>query len=228
VRALPFLAALFVTSPALAAEVPHDATRITEDSLGKLLRDAHRQLFGVTPGPERLLGAWAHVELETARGSQCFAHNLGNLTVTSDWDGDFSVLRVLERVPKHPTKWKEQPIRFRAYGSAMEGALDYWRVLSGRFGSAMARMDDGDALGAGNRLCEAGYSTADCDGYSRGLDGLYRGLRVSWLHRIGDLDATGSEEITLREWDEIARVNGVDACVVSTLEPQASTGATTP
>jgi hypothetical protein len=153
-------------------------TPLELEQIGRILGVAHRQLYGVYPGPERWLIAWAHVAHEIGRGRTCVENNLGNIVVSLRWPGGWHLRRVQERLTRGSERWVVQRVRFRSYETPMEGALDYWRVISGHFGSALPLFDAGDAAAAGRLLCERGYSTAPCEAYGAGLRGLYSELRA--------------------------------------------------
>jgi flagellum-specific peptidoglycan hydrolase FlgJ len=198
---------LLSSAPAAASDTPVAMTEI-----GPLLARAHRRLFGVPPSPERLLVAWSHVALETARGERCRSNNVGNIVVTLDWTGAENVIRVEERVRRDPDVWRPQEMRFRAYATLDDGAEDYWRVVGGRFGSALARFDGGDAGAAGRTLCTSGYATADCDAYGKGMEGLYRWMRSEGWERAVTREPAAS--MTDVDWLRLEREQGIACCVV--------------
>jgi hypothetical protein len=155
-----------------------EATPLESEQIGRLLGEAHRQLYGVYPGPERWLVAWAHVAHEVSRGATCIENNLGNAVISRKWRGAWHLRRVRERSLRGEERWVVQRVRFRSYPTPLDGALDYWRILTGHFGSALPAFDGGDPALAGRLLCERGYSTASCDAYGAGLRGLYAELRA--------------------------------------------------
>jgi hypothetical protein len=155
-----------------------EATPLESEQIGRLLGEAHRQLYGVYPSPERWLVAWAHVAHEVSRGATCIENNLGNAVISRKWRGGWHLRRVRERNLRGDERWVVQRVRFRSYPTPLDGALDYWRVLTGHFGSALPAFDGGDPALAGRILCERGYSTAACDAYGAGLRGLYAELRA--------------------------------------------------
>jgi hypothetical protein len=202
-----------------AREIPRVATPLGQEQLGELLIAAHRQLYGVAPGPERLLTAWSQVSLETGRGERCINNNVGNVVVSLDWLGPHYALRVHERVERNPDRWREQSVRFRAYPTPLEGAVDYWRTVSGSFGSQLPHFDAGRAREAGLGLCRSGYSTADCDTYAAGIAGLYAWLRGKYLHQLKDMAArsaapSAADAMTPALWAEQERRTGSAYCDV--------------
>lgn len=157
-----------------------EATPLESEQIGRLLGAAHRQLYGVYPGPERWLVAWAHVSHEISRGATCVENNLGNAVISRRWRGGWHLRQVRERDHRGEERWVVQRVRFRSYDTPMDGAVDYWRIITGNFGSSLPYFDTGDAREAGRVLCERGYSTASCEAYGAGLRGLYAELRARY------------------------------------------------
>ncbi|MCS6898915.1 MAG: hypothetical protein NZX77_03990 [Polyangiaceae bacterium] len=155
-----------------------EATPLDNEQIGRLLGEAHRELYGVYPGPERWLVAWAHVAHEISRGATCIENNLGNAVISRKWRGSWHLRRVRERDLRGEERWAVQRVRFRSYPTPLDGALDYWRILTGHFGSALPYFDGGDPAAAGRTLCLRGYSTAPCEAYGAGLQRLYAELRA--------------------------------------------------
>lgn len=163
-----------------SADPVGEPSPLESEQIGRLLGLAHRELYGVYPGPERWLIAWAHVAHEISRGKTCIENNLGNIVVSRRWRGGWHLRRVSEQDRRREPRWVVQKVRFRSYETPLEGALDYWRVITGHFGSSLPYFDTGDAAAAGKVLCERGYSTASCDAYGAGIRGLYFELRAKY------------------------------------------------
>lgn len=157
-----------------------EPTPLESEQIGRLLGLAHRQLYGVYPGPERWAIAWAHVSHEISRGKTCIENNFGNIVISRRWRGKWHLRRVKEMDRRREPRWVVQQVRFRTYETPLEGAMDYWRVITGHFGSALPFFDTGDAAKAGETLCERGYSTNDCGGYGAGIRGLYLEIRARY------------------------------------------------
>ncbi len=198
-----------------------EPTPLTSEQIGRLLAQAHRELYGVTPGPDRLLTAWAHVSLEVSRGATCIENNFINVVVSLRWRGSWHVRRVLENVDHDPTRKKYLRTRFRGYATPYEGALDYWRVMTGHFGSAVRLFDQGEARAAGALLCENGFSTGSCESYAQGLSSLYNELRGGWSYRLHSVMQPVAPEPMLNEdWEKLGPVQGQDACLSQSVSPE--------
>ncbi len=162
-------------------QIQKSLTPLSERGLVIALRSGHVQATGMLPSEERLGVAWSQCALELARGASIWCNNLGNITASSSWRGDYYVLRV---PPPDPPE-----LRFRAHANAVDGAADYWQFLltAPRFAAAMARFDAGDALGATVALGAQHYYLANVDAYSRASARLYaeyvsRGLGAAREH----------------------------------------------
>jgi hypothetical protein len=123
---------------------------------------------GQPPRPETLsilVGQWAH---ETGRGASMLNYNFGGLKgagpsgqsaayVTREGSGDNATHGVA---------------RFRAYGSAEEGARDYVSLLARRYPDAVRAAEQGDAAGFVRGLKARGYFTDDEAAYSKSVQSL--------------------------------------------------------
>lgn len=197
-----------------AREVPRVHTPLSVEQLGELLITAHRKLYGVPPSPERLLTAWAQVSLETSRGKQCYGNNLGNIVVSIEWPGANYTYRVHERVKRDPDVWREQLQRFRAYDTPLDGAMDYWRVITMNFGRHLPRFDGGEPREAGTGLCNSGYSTSDCAAYGQSMAALYTTLFAMFHHRLRELRGQTPAAMTWPLWEELERRTGIRYCAL--------------
>jgi hypothetical protein len=154
-------------------EVPKAGTPLTDRGIVDALSIGHGAYFGTIPSHPRLMCCWALVALENAHGRALWCHNFGNISAFGGWT-PFYVIRVQERVKRDPDVWKWIDMRFRAYQDATAGTADLWKLLAGRYGSALARMDAGDPTGAAHELARLGYFTAHADAYARTMTQLYR------------------------------------------------------
>lgn len=146
--------------------VERKRTVLTEVELAAYLFQGHVHVFGgVDPSAERIGCAWAQNALELDRGKQIWNFNLGNVTAGKSWSGDFYAMRV---PPPDP------PIlRFRSHASAIDGAIDYWRVMASHFGSALPLFDKGAATAVARELGRLHYYTADPNQYAPSVGKLY-------------------------------------------------------
>jgi hypothetical protein len=155
-------------------EVPKVPTALSEQQLADVLTEGHVAAFGHGPSHERLACAWAQMALEHARGKAVYCHNIGNITALGGWPGAYYVIRVQERVKRDPDVWKWMNLKFRAHETPDVGAADYWRLMTGRYKSAVARFDAADPAGAALELSRLGYYTARAEHYIKAMVSLYR------------------------------------------------------
>lgn len=154
-------------------QLPKVATPLTEQEIVDVLSAGHASLFGTLPSTPRLACAWAHVMHENGRGRAIWCNNLGNITAFG-WRAGYYVIRVQERVQRNPDVWKWVDLKFRAHETIDAGAVDYWKIMSGRYAPALALFDEGRAAGAAMKLSELGFFTALPEAYARSLASLYR------------------------------------------------------
>lgn len=148
------------------ALVDRVATPHSDAELVALLGAAHLEAFGSPPSRCRLAHAWAQVCLENGRGKSVWNHNLGNITAGPNWKGDH--YRIDNLPPPDPPS-----LRFRAHDSPEAGAVDYWKLLAGKYAPALARFDVGDTCG--------GVDVLGPEGLSWFLDDR-RGTACGWLY----------------------------------------------
>lgn len=160
--------------PATSLEVPRRKTPLTEAELAAALEHGHHLVFEEAPSRERLGCAWAQVALENGRGSAIYCNNFGNVSGFGAWAGRFYVFVVAERVSKNPDVWKTLRMKFRAYDDPVQGAADYWRILRGRYASALALFDAGSPDAGARELARLGYFTAHVEPYAKAMASLYR------------------------------------------------------
>lgn len=147
-------------------EIPKVLTPLTELELVEVLYLSHGQAFELFPSAERLGVAWAQCALELGRGKSIWNFNIGNITAGSKWLGDYYVLKVPP--PDPPT------LKFRAHESPIDGGVDYWKLISGRYASTIPYFDRGDANGAAVELGRLKYFLAHVETYANGMTSLYK------------------------------------------------------
>lgn len=153
-------------------EVPRKRTPLSESQLLEVLWKGHVAALGAEPSRERIGCAWAQNAFEHGHGLAVFCNNLGNITAFS-WPGEYYVLMVRERVSKDPDVWKTIRAKFRAHDDAIAGAADYWKLIAGRFKSALSFFDAGDPDGAARALGAKHYYTDYIDHYAKKMTLLY-------------------------------------------------------
>lgn len=163
-----------VTSNTSAGEVARTSTPLNDDGIETALSEGHVTTFATLPSHPRLGCAFALVALENAHGKAIWCNNFGNISAFGGWPGQHYVIRVQERVKRNPDVWKWVDMKFRAYPDSTSGAADLWRLLAGRYASALLRMDAGDPEGAAHELGRLGYYTAHVEQYARTMGQLYR------------------------------------------------------
>lgn len=156
------------------SEVPKVLTALTDSQIVEALSLGHSVALGTLPSTPRLALGWCLVALENAHGRALWCNDFGNITAFGGWPGSFYVIRVSERVKRNPDVWELVDMKFRAYPDSTTGAADLWRLLAGRYASALVRFDAGDAVGAAYALSGAGYFTAHADQYSKTMAALYQ------------------------------------------------------
>jgi hypothetical protein len=176
-----------------AAEAPRAAlgefergcapTPLTPEALAEALRAGHIRYFGTPPHADRWACAWAHCAFEQAWGSAIFANNIGHITVPNG-SGRACTGRFRERIARDPDRWEARDLRFRVFDTPAEGAEAYWRLLTQRYYSVLARCDGADARGAAQRLSELGYFTGPEDPYVDGMARLFVTARGALIPRI--------------------------------------------
>ncbi len=158
------------------SEVPKTKTPLGSLEMAAVLRDAHHAVVGSFPSQQRLGIAWAQCALEHGRGAATFCHNLGNITAGKSWTGDYYAYRFTRKENPHDAPPGDAPefvMKFRAHADFVDGARDYWRMLTGRYASALASFDAGDGAGAAHALRARGYYTAPEADYARNMIALY-------------------------------------------------------
>jgi flagellum-specific peptidoglycan hydrolase FlgJ len=118
-----------------------------------LLKDALTRVTGEEPSNDCvaiLTAQWAH---ETGHGASMYNYNFAGIKGTGP-----SGMAVAQRT-KEGWGSTEKTItdKFRAYGSAEEGATDYVKLLARRFPDALAAAQNGDPVGTVRALKDKGY-----------------------------------------------------------------------
>jgi flagellar protein FlgJ len=153
-----------------AALVNAVRTQLEPGEAKNALSSAWKKVFGEEPSAETsaiLTAQWAH---ETARGSSMYNFNFGGIKGAGP--GGFSVLQRTRE--GYGATEREIHDRFRAYGSAEEGAVDYVQLLNKRFPKALDAARDGDPEGFVRALKARGYFTGDESAYVRSVTSLSR------------------------------------------------------
>lgn len=144
--------------------VTDKVTPISEGEATHSLREAWKLLYGNYPSTDSLALLWSQWALETGRGKFIHCYNFGNIKRSKDDPTDWTMFRCSEILngkevffdPPHPQT------HFRAYPTAVDGALDYIKFLSQRkrYLKAWEQIKLGDAAAFSHELKVAGYYTA--------------------------------------------------------------------
>jgi hypothetical protein len=156
-------------------------TRLSGSEAADALRAAWTQLRGEPPSQGTLsvlVGQWAH---ETGRGQSMLNYNFGGIKGTGP-SGMSAAYRTREGWGDNATRVVD---RFRAYGSAEEGARDYVSLLARRYPQAVNAAEAGDARGFVGALKAGGYFTDNEAAYSRSVESLAARARLSGFDALG-------------------------------------------
>ncbi len=151
--------------------VPKVTTPLGQPELAAVLRDGHHGVVGTFPSAERLGVAWAQCCLEHKRGKAIYNHNIGNVTAFGGWPGDYYTIDCKEQTS--PGVWTLMHMKFRAHYDFVDGARDYWRIITGRYASALPFFDGGSPAQAAAALRQKGYFTANLAPYAKAMVSLY-------------------------------------------------------
>lgn len=143
-------------------------TPLSGEQAASALRSAWTEVRGEPPSAETLsvlVGQWAH---ETGRGASMLNYNFGGLKGTGP-SGLSAAYTTREGWGEDATRGVA---RFRAYGSAEEGARDYVSLLARRYPDAVSAAEQGDAAGFVRGLKARGYFTDNEAAYSKSVQSL--------------------------------------------------------
>jgi hypothetical protein len=143
-------------------------TQVSRADLRAAIGRAFEKVTGEKPTGGLLDTLTAHASLETGSGTAMYNFNFGGIKGHSQ-TGETAVCRT-----KEVFNGKEVEVRdgFRAYRSLDDGALDYVRLMRGKFHDAVSRAEAGDINGFAHALKKASYYTADETKYADALQKL--------------------------------------------------------
>jgi hypothetical protein len=151
----------------LHGEVPMLGTPLGELELAAVLRDAHHFTRGDFPSSACLSVAWAQCAFEHAHGRAIWCHNIGNIT-NFGWHEDYYTIHF-----KPGTNPTDPPVmKFRAHDDFIDGARDYWHLITTLYAGALSFFDVGDAMGAVHALKMHRYFTGDETTYKNACSSL--------------------------------------------------------
>lgn len=172
--------------------------QISEGEAAYALREGWNKLYGDYPSVDSLALLWSQWALETGRGKAIHCYNFGNIKRSSD--EDYCMYRCNE-ILNGKVEWFDPPHKqtwFRAYPSAVEGALDYIKFLSQRqrYQKAWAAIQAGDPALFGHELKVAGYYTANEAQYTKNIVSLTNEFKrkseeiLAWTPSPDDIPTT--------------------------------------
>lgn len=153
-------------------QVDKKITNLSGPELAEVLRKSYVQVFGKEPTIQILGTAWA--QSMTEQSGHYVNNNIGNITATKGWvdsGGKFWAVETVEF--DKDGKGAKTPMKFRAYDSPVQGAVDYWKQLATTWKGALAWFGTGDALHAALALGDKSYYTANRLLYSGNMASLY-------------------------------------------------------
>lgn len=140
-------------------------TQLSERQAADALASAWTQVTGEVPNEKTvamLTAQWSH---ETAGGRSMLNFNFGGIKGTGP-SGLTAAYRTREG---HGATERRIVDRFRAYESAEEGAVDYVKLLTGRYTEAVEAMREGDPAQFVRGLKQKGYFTGSEVQYTRSI-----------------------------------------------------------
>jgi hypothetical protein len=150
-----------------ATNVDPCRTPVSPADLRSAIGRAYQRVTGRAASSSLLDTLTAQASLETGHGAQMYNYNFGGIKGASP-EGATANCLTHEVIASRDVTVRQG---FRAYGSIDRGAEDYVRVLSKRFGGALAKAQVGDVDGFAHALKQAGYYTASEASYAAALHG---------------------------------------------------------
>lgn len=169
------------TSTDATTLVPTQRTRLSGEQAAAALRSAWTSVRGTPPSDETLsvlVGQWAH---ETGRGASMLNYNFGGIKGT----GPSGLSIAASTREGFGAEQQRITARFRAYGSAEEGARDYVSLLARRYPDAVQAAEGGDARGFVQALKARGYFTDDEAAYAKSVQSLAARARSAGFGALG-------------------------------------------
>jgi flagellum-specific peptidoglycan hydrolase FlgJ len=161
-------------------------THLSGSEAAASLSAAYQNVFHEPPSPATLrvlVAQWSH---ETGGGRAMMNFNFGGIKGSSP-SGLSAAYRTTEGEGQAAIKITD---RFRAYGSAIEGATDYVKFLSSRFTGAMTEARQGNAEGFVRALKHGGYFTGSEEDYVRSVTRLTEQARTNGFDSVGRAPGT--------------------------------------
>jgi mannosyl-glycoprotein endo-beta-N-acetylglucosaminidase len=183
---------------AATALVPATRTRLSGAEAASALGTAWEQTTGRAPSPRTLsilTGQWAH---ETGRGASMLNYNFGGIKGSGP-SGMSAVYKTREGSGADEVRVMD---RFRAYGSAAEGATDYMSLLVRRYPEAVQAAEQGDPGRFVQALKARGYFTGDEASYIKSVSTLANQALGAGFDALGQ--AGEGSDIRVAKTEELA------------------------
>lgn len=157
----------------MGQRVPRVKTEVSESQLAQALIEAWKSLFGNMPSKEQIAMLLSQNALETGHRKSMWNYNVGN--ITTDGKGShnyFDDLTTEEQTS--PGQWKKMNLKYRAFDSLKDGAIDYLKFISsGRYSQAWQHILYPDPESYSKALKQAGYYTDNEAPYTKNLVSLF-------------------------------------------------------
>ncbi len=148
-----------------ARTVAPEHTPLGGDEAASAISTAYESVTGRAPTAKQLSLLVAQWSLETGGGRAMMNFNFGGIK----GQGPSGLSTSYTTKEGYGASERTLVDRFRAYGSATEGATDYLRTLSVRFPKAFEAVRSGDAAGFAHALKREGYYTGSEADYTRAV-----------------------------------------------------------
>lgn len=177
-------------------------TDVSEAQMAQAIIEAWAQLFGEKPSKEQVAIILAQNALETGHRKFMWNFNVGN--ITTDGKGVFDYyddLTTDEQIK--PGVWKSMNLKYRAYPSLKDGALDYLKILSksSRYAKAWQSILHPDPVAFSKALKAGGYYTANEAPYTKTLSSLFDKFNKSKGYELamsGKVEPAKSTQVAMK------------------------------
>lgn len=201
--------------------IDDEITTLTQAEAALALKEAWRRFYGYEPKTNSLSLLWAQSALETGRWKIIHCFNFGNIKkrhahpkykfITDDGH-DYCMFRCSE-VLHGKEEWFDPPhpqTHFRAYHTAIDGALDYLKLVANkeRYKKAWSQVLKGDPVQYCAELKKAGYFTASLSLYTKGVVKLSDEFRNNYNDILND-NKNDDELSSIFSQEDINEINSL-------------------
>lgn len=197
----------------MGKRVPRVKTEVSEAQMAKALIDAWQKLFGSMPAKEQIAMLLSQNALETGHRKFMYNYNIGNVTTNGKGKYNFyDDLTTDEQIS--PGKWKKMNLKYRAFDTLEEGALDYIQFLKNNYSGAWQHIMHPNPEEYSRALKKGGYYTANEAPYTRNMVSLFSQFNKSKGYdkaKSGDVEAptmvASNKEPTSNKSSLVMKVN---------------------